>query len=149
MTCFAFTIAGQHYALPLEAVDEALPMAWVTPVAESPLDVSGVLDVRGTAVTAVDPAHRLGAPIRDAEATDFLVLVRSRAGPLALRVDSLIGLVEGPVEPPPPSAEGPAYLKGLMRGSGALIAVLALDDFLRPEVLSFAQRLRNEERPLA
>lgn len=149
MICFAFTIDAQQYALPLETVDEALPMAWVARVAESPSDVCGVLDVRGAVVTVVDPAHRLGAPVREATPADFLVLVRSRSGRLALRVDSLVGLVDGVVEPAPPSAEGPAFVAGLIRDAGGLVTVLTLDDFLKPEVRAFAQRLRDEERPRA
>ena len=106
MICFVFNIDGQQYALPLEVVDEALPMAWVTRVAQSPREVSGVLDVRGTVVTVVDPAHRLGAVIREATPSDFLVLIQSRSGRLALRAESLVGLVDGPLEPAPPAAEG-------------------------------------------
>ena len=148
MICFAFTIDGQHYALPLETVDEALPMAWVNPVAESPSEVSGVLDVRGTVVTVVDPAHRLGAPLREATSTDFLVLIRSRAGRLALRAEALVGLIEGPLEPAPPNAEGPAFVAGLMRNAGRLVTVLVLEDFLRPQVRAFAERIRDQGRPV-
>jgi chemotaxis signal transduction protein len=144
MIGFVFTIDGQHYALPLESVDEALPMAWVTSVAESPAEVSGVLDVRGEVVTVVDPAHRLGAPVRAGTASDFLVLARSHAGRLALRVDSLVGLLDGQLEAAPPSVEGPPWVAGLMRGAGALVTVVALDAFLRPEVRVFAQRLREQ-----
>lgn len=146
-TCFAFTIEGRQYALPLEAVDEALPMAWVTPVAESPEDVRGVLDVRGTAVTVVDVAVRLAAAVREATPADFLVLVHSRSGRLALRVDALVGLVTGPLEPPPANAQGPSYVAGLLRNADGLVTVLALEDFLRPEVRAFAQRLREQGRP--
>ena len=146
-TCFAFVIEGRQYALPLETVDEALPMVWVTRVAESPEDVCGVLDVRGTTVTVVDVALRLGAPVREATPADFLVLVHSRSGRLALRVDALVGLVDGALEPPPANAEGPSYVAGLLRNGAGLVTVLALDDFLRPEVRAFAQRLRDEGRP--
>ncbi len=143
MICFAFIIDGHHYGLPLEVVDEALPMAWVARVPESPAEVCGVLDVRGTVLTVVDPAHRLGAPVREARAADFLVLVHGGAGRLALRVDALVGLVEGPLEPAPESAEGPAYVSGLIRHAEALVTVLGLDDFLKPEVRAFAQKLRD------
>ena len=148
MSCFVFTIDGQLYALPVALVNETLPMAWVARVAESPPDVYGLLDVRGSVLTVVDPAHRLGAPIREVTPSDFLLLAQSGTGPIALRVETLVGLLDGPLEAAPASAEGPPYVLGLMRNAEALVTVLDLDRFLRPEVRAFSERQRNEARPL-
>ena len=143
MTVFVFDIGGCWYGLPVEAVAEVLPMAWVTPVPESPPDVAGVLDVRGQVVTIVDPTLRLGLPRRPSRATDFLVLVSLDHEALALRVDGVLGLVSGEITPAPLPAEGPDFLVGHLRTKEGLASVLALDRFLRPDVREFALRSKN------
>lgn len=141
MTSFVFDIGGAWYGLPVEAVLEVLPMAWVTPVPESPADITGVLDVRGQVVAVLDPARRLRVASRPAKASDFLVLA-TVAGqlPLAMRVDGVLGLVEGTLTPAPPAAEGPSFLAGLLRAKEGLVSVLELDRFLSPEVRAFAEQ---------
>ena len=135
---FVFTVDRQNYGLPLEVVEEAVAMPWIDRVAESPRDVCGVLDLRGTVVTVVDPAYRLGAPVRPPRAADFLLIVRTRAGRVALRVDALVGLQSGAVTAVPPPAEGPAFITGLMQADG-LVTLLAIDDFLQPSVRAFLE----------
>ncbi len=135
---FAFTIDGQSYGLPLEAIEEAVAMPWVDRVAESPREVCGVLDLRGNILTVVDPAYRLGLPLRGPRLTDFLLIVRTRSGPVALRVESLVGLISGPTTALPPTAGGPRFVTGLMQAEG-LVSLLDIDDFLRPEVREFIE----------
>lgn len=134
LTLLVFVIDGQRYGLPVEQVDEVLPMAWLTRIADCPADVCGLLDVRGTLWAVVDPAHRLGAAVRPPRSSDLLVLVRAPAGSAALRVDDVDGLVTDQVTPTPPAAEGPAFVRGHARTQGALVTVLDVDVFLRPEL---------------
>lgn len=136
---FVFTLDGQNFGLPLEVVEEAVAMPWIDRLAESPKDVCGVLDLRGKVVTVVDPAYRLGAPVRPPRASDFLIIVRTAAGPVALRVDALVGLQSGAVTEVPPPAEGPVFITGLMQADG-LVTLLAIDEFLQPAVRAFIER---------
>lgn len=55
-----FTVDGRTAALPIDSVREILRHPVVTPVPLAPDGVAGVLNIRGTIVTAVDLRHRLG-----------------------------------------------------------------------------------------
>lgn len=138
VTLLVFVVDGQRYGLPVEQVDEVLPMAWLTRVADCPPDVCGLLDVRGTLWAVVDPALRLGAALRPPRPSDLLVLVRSPAGSAALRVDDVDGLATDQVTPTPPQAEGPAFVRGHARSGGALVTVLDVAVFFRPELHALA-----------
>lgn len=133
-TLLVFLLDGQRYGLPVEQVEEVLPMVWLTPLADCPPDVCGLLDVRGALWAVVDPALRLGAALRAPLPGDLLVLVRSPGGAAALRVDEVDGLSDGPLTPTPPEAEGPSFVRGHTRHQGALVTVLDVGVFLRPEL---------------
>lgn len=137
-TLLVFLLDGQRYALPVEQVEEVLPMAWLTRVADCPPDVCGLLDVRGALWAVVDPSLRLGAALRPPRPGDLLVLVRSPAGAAALRVDEVDGLSSGPLAPTPPEAEGPPFVRGHTRHGGELVTVLDVAVFLRPELRELA-----------
>ncbi|MHB8878243.1 MAG: chemotaxis protein CheW [Myxococcaceae bacterium] len=135
MTTFViFSIASQRYGVPVEEVDAVLPMAWITRVADSPPDVCGLLDVRGTLVAVVDPALRLKAPLRPPSAKDFLVLVGQGAGAVALKVDEVAGVSSGEVRHSPPEVEAPPFVLGHLQLSGELVTILDVHQLLRPEV---------------
>ncbi|MDP2276176.1 MAG: chemotaxis protein CheW [Archangium sp.] len=142
---FVFTIDGQNYGLPLGVVEEAVNLPWIDRVAESPRDVCGVFDLRGAVLPVVDPAYRLGAELRPARVSDVLVIARSDAGRVALRVDAIVGLQDGESTPLPLTAEGPPFVTGLLRGEG-LVTLVSLDAFLLPAVRAFVERQAAEAR---
>lgn len=144
-TLLVFVIDRQRYGMPVEEVAEVLPMAWLTRVADCPPDVCGLLDVRGTLWAVVDPAFRLGLSLRPPRPSDLLVLVEAPGGTAALRVDDVDGLVTGELVPTPPQAEGPPFVRGHARLGDALVTVLDVGVFLRPELRTLARRAEASE----
>jgi purine-binding chemotaxis protein CheW len=94
----SFLIAGQTYGCPLAHVREILSGRPATRLPGAPAHVRGVVNVRGTLVTVVDLAVRLGA--RDeAQPDGHLLLVETAAGVGGCVVDAVCGvlpLVETP-----------------------------------------------------
>lgn len=146
-TFVVFSVAEQRYGIPVEQIDAVLPMAWITSVADSPADVCGLLDVRGTLVAVVDPAPRLNAPRRPPAAKDFLVLVSREAGAVALKVDDVGGLTTAEVRPSPLEVEAPSFVRGHLQTAGELVTILDVQQLLRPEVRALVASLRQPGAP--
>jgi len=97
----AVRVGGRAYGVPLAAVVEVIRMvALAAPPAGSP-GLTGVLDLRGSAVPVVDVADRLGlipqAPVLDRR----IVVTADPAGPGG-RVGLVVDAVDGVGPPGPP-----------------------------------------------
>lgn len=66
--------AGSLYAVPSEFVREITPMQAVTRIPKAPEYVRGLLNLRGTLLTVIDLAHRMGGEPGRAEEPSVLVL---------------------------------------------------------------------------
>ncbi len=100
-----FRVAGERYALPLEAVREVVlpqpPFARVPRVSEA---VPGVMNLRGRVLAVVDLAALVGLPGQPLREGTGQVLVLDQ-GKRALGI--LIGGVQGVEDVDPPAGEGP------------------------------------------
>lgn len=128
---------GDHrLGLPVLAVDEVLPIAWVTPLPGAPPIVEGVLDVRGNTVVVLDARRRIGAGARPVRLSDRLVVARAGAHRVALHVDAVLTIQEVPtVELLAGVAMAPAVLgaAGLVRMDDGLLVVHDPAAFLSSE----------------
>jgi purine-binding chemotaxis protein CheW len=88
-----FLLAGGHYAVPLEAVREVLPLAPLTEVPRAPERVLGVALLHGEVTTVCDPRRALGLPGAVWDSPGRLLLVSLRGETLALRVDAVTRIV--------------------------------------------------------
>ena len=68
-------IEDQRYGLPLERVEQVLPMVWVTPLPEAPEIVIGVINVHGSVLPVLDIRKRFDLPTRAWGLTTKLVVV--------------------------------------------------------------------------
>src|SRR5215207_5325324 len=59
-----FRLHDHEYALPLEHVTEAVHLIAITPVAEAPAWLAGVIDLRGRVLPVMELRARLGLPAR-------------------------------------------------------------------------------------
>lgn len=80
--------------LPASAVEEMVRAVAITPLADAPPIIEGVIDVRGTVVAVLDLRLRLGLPSRVLDPTQFLVLLRAGSRTMAVRVDEVDDVVE-------------------------------------------------------
>jgi chemotaxis signal transduction protein len=118
-------LGEEHYALPLESVQQIISQPRVTRMPVSQPGLLGLLNVRGDIVPLFDAAVllRSGAP----GAAAFAILVSTSVGPAALGVAVMPDAGDIDVEPSPtkPSETGQVYPSG-----GRLVTLLGIEDLL-------------------
>ncbi len=130
------TVDAQTYALHLEAVDRILRMVEITPLPGAPEVVEGVINIQGEVVPIVSIRGRLGLAHRAVGVSDSLVVVRARARRLAIIAESILGVVERPVDAVVSSndiARGIQHIEGVLKTSDGLVLIHDLDQFFSPE----------------
>src|SRR5438093_11236834 len=85
-----FRVGPTLYALDCRAVQEVLPPLTITPLADAPRFVAGVIEVRGAVVPVVDLRPRLGGAADGFHRRTRLLLVRAGATLVALIVDQVL-----------------------------------------------------------
>ena len=104
-----FYLDGLLFGVELKSVQEVVRSLDMTQVPLAPAVVSGLINLRGQIVTAVDLRKRLELQPRAANATVMNVVVRSEDGAVSLQVDEIGDVVEvedSTFEPPPETLRG-------------------------------------------
>jgi purine-binding chemotaxis protein CheW len=131
-----FIVDDRLVGLPVQRVREVLRAQPLTPVPLAHDDISGLLNLRGQIVTAVDLRARLHLPPREPGAASAHVVVATAHSPVSLIVDRLADVIpvdEGTFEPPPDTVDpdARALIKGAYKLDDALLLDLDLDATLR------------------
>jgi len=154
-----FEVSGRDYAVDVASVQEVLRAQPLTRVPGAPPAWTGLLNLRGRIVPAVDLRVLFGrAPVRGAAAAGpggALVVVRTPEGPLALGVDAIGDVRRGgdcPLQPwPAANGErgGPeaALFAGVLVAAERLVAVLDLERVVERAFARTAQRSRTAGDP--
>uniref|UniRef100_B0T3W7 CheW protein n=1 Tax=Caulobacter sp. (strain K31) TaxID=366602 RepID=B0T3W7_CAUSK len=140
-----FVLAGQDYALPLDAVAEvmAVPKA-IAALPRTETLLIGVFELRDAVLPVVSLRALLGLEQRDAQADDRIVVVRIGGHRLALLVDQISIILRVPREAVGPApalfnrASGEARIDSVLRlpdGRG-LVSILAPERILADERVS-------------
>jgi purine-binding chemotaxis protein CheW len=122
-----FFLDGLFFGVPVQQVQEVIRYQELTRVPLAAPEVSGLINLRGQIVTAIDLRRRLGLPPRPAERLPMNVVVRHDGGAVSLLVDEIGDVQEAEAslfEPPPPTLHGPA--RSLIRGAYKLADRLLL-----------------------
>jgi purine-binding chemotaxis protein CheW len=104
-----FYLDGLLFGVELKGVQEVIRALDVTQVPLAPSVVSGLINLRGQIVTAVDLRRRLELPPRAENEQSMNVVVRSEDGAVSLLVDEIGDVVEveeSSFEPPPETLRG-------------------------------------------
>ncbi|MBI2895265.1 MAG: purine-binding chemotaxis protein CheW [Deltaproteobacteria bacterium] len=88
-----FHLDQEEYALPLPTVREILKVPTITEVPRAPVDVLGIISVRGTVVTLVDLRRRVGLPERPFDRRTRVLVVDRAGEQMGLVVDSVSEVV--------------------------------------------------------
>lgn len=110
-------VGSATVCFPLEAVDEVVPMAELTPLPEAPPWVPGVLDRAGVLVPVVDLLARVERRARQAELDDRIVLARAEGRRVGFVVQELLGIRQvaaGALQPAPAHSDFARYLTGML-----------------------------------
>jgi purine-binding chemotaxis protein CheW len=94
-----FSLADRQYALDVADVQEVVRIVRITALPDTPSEVLGVIDYRGTATPVLDLRLRFELPASAPTSISPLVIVRTRGTTLALLVDRVDEVVWVYVEP--------------------------------------------------
>jgi len=104
-----FFLDGHFFGVPVQQVQEVIRYQEMTRVPLVPQVVSGLINLRGQIVTAIDLRRRLAMSERLADQLPMNVVVRTDDGALSLLVDEIgdvIEVEEKTFEQPPETAMG-------------------------------------------
>ena|SRR5271170_1121863 len=123
----------QHcFGVPVQQVQEVIRYQEMTSVPLVPRVVSGLINLRGQIVTAVDLRRRLNMSERPQDQLPMNVVVRTEDGALSLLVDEIgdvIEVEEGTYEEPPETLKDMAreLILGVHKLPGRLLLILDTD----------------------
>jgi purine-binding chemotaxis protein CheW len=136
-----FTLGAEEYGVEILKVQEIRGYAAVTPVPDTPPEIKGVMDLRGTVIPVVDLRTKLG--MSDAAYTPFTVIVVVTVGTrvLGLVVDAVSDVLSIPgsdVQPTPDFGAdvNAKFIGGMAKAAEKLVVLLNLDEILRGQDLS-------------
>ena len=120
------------FGVELKGVQEVIRALEMTKVPLAPAVVSGLINLRGQIVTAVDLRRRLEMEPSLLDARAMNVVVRSEDGPVSLLVDEIGDVVEveeATFEPPPETLRGPvrSMILGVHKLNDRLLHVLDIE----------------------
>ncbi len=82
-------IAGQLFGIPITRVHDVFEAERITHVPLAPLEISGVLNLRGRVVTALDMRKRLGLPPREKTTKQMAIGIDHDGEAYGLLVDAM------------------------------------------------------------
>jgi purine-binding chemotaxis protein CheW len=122
-----FSLGGEHYALPIQQVQEIIRYSDPRSVA-SPADwLRGVISLRGRIVPVYDVAARIGARTEVSEQTKIVIaeIGTETAGVIVDSVEEVLTVSESQIESAP-TADA-SLIQSIARIDDRLVALLTLD----------------------
>jgi purine-binding chemotaxis protein CheW len=131
-----FFLDGLFFGVEVQKVQEVIRYQPMTRVPLAAQVVSGLINLRGQIVTAIDLRRRVGLCDRPADRQPMNVVVRTGDGVVSLLVDEIGDVVQ--VEPslferPPETLQGPArdLIRGACKLKDRLLLLLDADEAVR------------------
>jgi purine-binding chemotaxis protein CheW len=124
-----FLLDDRYYGVDVQQVQEVIRYQELTRVPLASPVVSGLINLRGRIVTAIDLRRRLGLPDRPAGKLPMNVVVNTGDDAVSLLVDEIGDVIDVPAdkfEKPPETLRGPArtLVAGAFKLEGRLMLVL-------------------------
>jgi purine-binding chemotaxis protein CheW len=131
-TLCTFRLDGLRFGVDVALVQEVLRHQTMTRVPLAPAAVTGLLNLRGRIVPALDLRRRLGLREREAGGRPVNVVVVSESGPVSLLVDEIgdvLALDLARFEEAPATVQGPVreLIRGACKLDDGLVLVLDVE----------------------
>jgi purine-binding chemotaxis protein CheW len=127
-----FHLDDMYFGIEVLKVQEVIRHQNTTYVPLAPPVVSGLMNLRGQIVTALDLRRRIGLPAPQTELHPMNVVVRTKDGLVSLLVDRIGDVLEADddsFEPPPETLRGVPreLIRGAFKLQGRLLLILDTD----------------------
>jgi purine-binding chemotaxis protein CheW len=140
-----FKLASETYGLPVLAVREIIRLCPITPVANMPPHVRGVINLRGRVIPIVDLRVRFNLPVPDDHDRTCIVVAQVSAStggvrPYAIVVDGVEEVAaygEADIAPPPDfgGAVDTRFITGLARRDVGVTTLIDLETIAASDVM--------------
>jgi purine-binding chemotaxis protein CheW len=139
-----FFVADRFFGVDVTRVQEVIRYQEMTRVPLSSAVVSGLINLRGQIVTAIEMRARLGLEARPIEQLPMNVVVRTADGPVSLLVDEIGDVLEVAEEtleqaPETMSASARELIAGVHKLDGSLLLVLDTERTVRIDAVASAR----------
>ena len=129
------TIGGQLFGLPIARVQDVFAPERLTRVPLAPVEIAGILNLRGRIVTAIDMRRRLGLPAREAGQPSMAIGIEFEGESLGLLIDGVgevLKLADSERERNPVNLDRrlASVSAGVYRLDGQLLVILDVDRVL-------------------
>lgn len=126
-----FQVGGQEYAIDIMSVREIRGWSKATPLPHAPDFVRGVINLRGTVLTIVDLADRLGMGKTQTSERNVIIVVKAEKETVGLLVDAVSDILATQKSelqaPPEMSADSEHnFVSALIVADDRMIRILAL-----------------------
>lgn len=127
-----FRLAEEEYGLEILRVQEIKGYSRVTPLPNTPPEIKGVMNLRGTVVPVIDLRARFGLQVAEYDRFTVIIVVTVGTKVVGLVVDAVSDVLNvGPNElaPAPDLGAGvdTTFMKGMARSGDRLVTLLNVD----------------------
>jgi len=138
-----FQVGKQEYAIDIMSVREIRGWSKATPLPHAPAFVRGVINLRGTVLTIVDLADRLGMGCTETNERNVIIVVHTGKETVGLLVDAvsdILAINKSDLQSPPEMSadNNQTFVSALMIADERMIRILALAAALPTESLEVA-----------
>lgn len=131
-----FALSGLRCALPLAGIERILRAVEISPLPKAPEIVMGLVNVQGRIFPVLNIRKLFRLPETEINLNDQIVIARTATRPVAILVESTIGVAEYSKRDIIPSDQlfpGIDYLEGVAKLQDGIIYIYNLDRFLSSE----------------
>ena len=138
-----FLINGEHYAFPIEGVQEIISVPKIVPVPEFPDYAKGIVNVRGTIIPIIDTRLRFHMQEIEYGSRTCIITIKCRNTIVGFIVDTVESVtnISGNAVRPVPQVSGKAaeYLSGVAKPGDNIIMILSPEKMLTDEMMKEVQ----------
>ncbi len=133
-----FSLSDQEFGIEILRVQEIKNYSRVTPIPNSPPNVKGVMNLRGTVIPIVDLRNTLGMPSADYDKFTVIIVVNIESRIVGLVVDAVSDVMDvnqSDIEVPPTltSEAGSSVVNGIAKSADRLITILNISKLISVE----------------
>jgi purine-binding chemotaxis protein CheW len=119
-----FGLNGNRFAISLAVVERVVRVAEITPVPDPPAGIRGVINVAGQITPVMDLRQQLHLAEAEIEISDYLILIQSNQGRIALLVNEVLWIIErsrDDIVPADNIFSGLSHIRGAIKVGGEIV----------------------------